>query len=80
MLPAVIDLLRANASATDGTEGAAASGSAWWSARRQTLREACRRRWRYTGSSSVGTPSRTAGFYGMFVASDISRHTPSMPS
>jgi hypothetical protein len=78
MLTAVIDSLRTDASATDGAETAAASGPAWLSARRQTLRGACRRR-RYTGLSSDSTPSRTASFYGMLVASDISRHAPSMP-
>ena len=79
MPTAVIDSLRTDASATDGAEVASASCSAWLSARRQTLWEACRRRLRRTGSSSDGVPSRTASVYGMLVASDISRHAPSIP-
>jgi hypothetical protein len=79
MPTAVIDSLRTDASATGGVEVASASCSTWLSARRQTLWEACRR-WRHrTGSSSDRTLSRTASFYGMLVASDISRHAPSVP-
>jgi hypothetical protein len=80
MPTAVIDSLRTDTSATNGAEATLASGSTSWSARRQTLREACRRRWRRTGLSSDSMPSRTASFYGMLVASDISRHAPSVPS
>ena len=76
----IIASLRTDASATDGAEVASASCSAWLSARWQTLWEACRRRWRRTGSSSDSMPSRTASFYGMLVASDISRYAPSVPS
>jgi hypothetical protein len=77
MLIAVIDSPRANVSATDGAEVAPASGSTWLSVRRQTLWEACRRH--RTGSSSDGLPFRHGSFYGMLVASDISRHAPSVP-
>jgi hypothetical protein len=79
MPTAIIDSLRTDASATDGAEVASASGSAWLSARRQTLWETCRRRLRRTGSSSDSTPSRTASFCSMLVASDVSRHAPSVP-
>jgi len=79
MPTAVIDSLRTDTSATAGAEVAPASCSACLSARRQTLWEACRRRLRRTGSSSDSTPSRTGSFYGMLVASDISRHAPSVP-
>jgi hypothetical protein len=80
MPTAVIDSLRTDASATHGAEVTSASCSTWWSARRQTLGKACRRRRRRIGSFSDSTPSRTASFYGMLVASDISRHAPSVPS
>jgi hypothetical protein len=80
MLTAVIDSLRTDTSATNVAEVTSASCSNSWSARRQTLWEACRRRWRRTGLSSGSMPSRTASFYGMLVASDISRHAPSVPS
>ena len=79
MLTAVIDSLRTDTSATHGAEVTSASCSTWWSARRQTLGKVCRRR-RRTGLSSDSMPSRTASFYGMLVASDISRHAPSVPS
>ena len=79
MPTAVIDSLRTDASATDGAEVVSASCSVWLSARRRTLWEACRRRRRRTGSSPDSTPSRTASVYGMLVASDISRHAPSIP-
>ena len=80
MPTAVIDLLRTDTSATNDAEVTSASCSTWWSARRQTLGKACRRRRRRIGSFSDSTPSRTASFYGMLLASDISRHAPSVPS
>ena len=81
MPTAVIDSLnKTDASAPDGAEVASASCSAWLSARRQTLWEACRRRWRRTGLSSDSMPSRTASVHGMLVASDVSRHASSVPS
>ena len=80
MPTAVIDSLRTDASATDSAEVASASCPTWLSARQQTLWEACRKRLRRTGSFSDGRPSRTTSFYGMLVASDISRHAPSVPS
>jgi hypothetical protein len=79
MPTAIIDSPRTDTSVTDAAEVVSASCSIWWSARRQTLWEACRRRRRRTGSSSDRLPSRTASFYGMLVASDISRHAPSVP-
>ena len=79
MPTAVVDSLRTDVSATHGAEVTSASCSIWWSARQQTLWEACRRRLRRTGLSSDNTPSRTGSFYGMLVASDISQHTPSVP-
>jgi hypothetical protein len=80
MPTAVIDSLRTDTSATNGAEVASASCSAWLSARRQTLWEVCRRRRRRTDSSSDRMPSRIASVYGMLVASDVSRHAPSVPS
>ena len=80
MSTAVIDSLRTDASATDGAEAALASCSISLSTTRRTLWEVCRRRLRRTGSSSDSTPVRPASFCGMLVASDVSRHTPSMPS
>jgi hypothetical protein len=77
MPTAIIDSPRTDASAMDGAEVAPASGSTWLSARRQTLWEACRRH--RTGSSSDSLSSQHGSFYGMLVASDISRHAPSMP-
>jgi hypothetical protein len=79
MPTAVIDSLRTDASTTDSAEVASDSCSAWLSARRQTLWEACRRSRRRTGSSPDNTPSRTGRFYGTMLASDISRHAPSVP-
>jgi hypothetical protein len=79
MPTAVIDSLRTDTSDTNGAEVTSASCSTWWSARRQTLWEACGRKLRRTGSFSGNWPSRTASFYGMLVASDISRHAPSVP-
>ena len=78
MLTAIIDSHKRDASATEGAEVAPASGSTWLSARRQAWWEACRRRPR-TGSSSDRLPARHGSFYGMLVASDISRHAPSVP-
>jgi hypothetical protein len=80
MPTAVIDSLRTDTNATHGAEIAPASCSAWLSARRRALWEACRRRLRRTGSCSDSMPSRTASVYGMLVASDVSRHAPSVPS
>jgi len=80
MLTAVIDSLRIDASITDSAKVTPASCSAWLSARQRMLWEACRRRRRRTGSSSDSTPSRTGSIYGMLVASDVSRHAPSVPS
>jgi hypothetical protein len=80
MSTAVIDSLRTDASATHGAEVALASCSAWLPARRWTLWEACSRRRRRIGSSSDSMPSRPASVYGMLVASDVSRHAPSVPS
>jgi hypothetical protein len=79
MPTAVIDSLRTDASATDGAAVTSASCSARLSARRQTLWEACRRRLPCIGSSSDSMPSRTGSVHGMLVASDVSRHTPSVP-
>ena len=78
MPTAVIDSLRTDASATDGAEIATASCSTWLSARQQTLWEACWRRHR-PGSSPDSVLSRNGSFYGMLVASDISRHAPIVP-
>ena len=80
MPTAVIDSLGTDASAMDGVEAVLASCSIAPCTRRRTLWETCRRRLRRTGSSSASTPVRPASFSGMLVASDVSRHTPSMPS
>ena len=75
----VIASLRTDASATDSAAVSPASCSTWLSATRQTLWEACRRRLRCTGSAPGSTPSRIASVYSMLVASDVSRHAPSVP-
>jgi hypothetical protein len=80
MPTAVIDSLRTDVSATAGVEDVLASDSISPSTTRWTLREACRRRLRRTGSTSASTPVGSASFSGMLVASDVSRHAPSMPS
>jgi hypothetical protein len=80
MPTAVIDSLRTDVSTTTGVEGVLASDSISPSTARWTLWETCRRRLRRTGSTSASTPVRPASFSGMLVASDVSRHAPSMPS
>jgi len=79
MLTVVIASLRTDASAMDGTEVSPTARSTWLTATRQTLWEACRRRLHRTGSAPGSTPSRTAGLYGMLVASDVSRYASSVP-
>ncbi len=74
----VVASIRTNASATDGAEVSPTVCSTCLSTARQTLWKVCRRL-RRTGSSPDSTQSRTASLYGMLVASDVSRHTPSVP-
>ena len=79
MLTVVIASRRTDANAMEGTEVAPAAPSTWLAATRQTLWEACRRRLHRTGAAPARPPSRTAGLYGMLVASDVSRYASSVP-
>ena len=79
MSTVIIASRRTDASAMDGAEVAPAAPSTWLAATRQTLWEACRRRLHRTGVAPGSTLSRTAGLYGMLVASDVSQYASSVP-
>ena len=78
MQTAVIASQRTPSSVTNGAEIAPLPCSTWLSVTLQTL-WAVGRRLCYTRSSPSGPSSRAASLYSMLVASDISRHAPSVP-
>jgi len=79
MPTAVIASQRTHTSVTNSAEIAPPSCSTWLSVTWQTLWAVGRRRLCYTRSFPSGPSSRAAGLYSMLVASDISRHAPSVP-
>ena len=79
MPTAVIASHRTHPSVTNGAEIAPPSCSTWLSVTLQTL-WAVARMIRCCTRSSPGSPSsRAASLYSMLVASDVSRHAPSVP-
>jgi hypothetical protein len=79
MPTAVIASQRTHSSVTNGVEIAPPSCSTWLAVTWQTLWAVDRRRLCCTHSSPSGPPSRAASLYSILVASDISRHAPSVP-
>jgi hypothetical protein len=79
MQTAVIASQRTHSSVTNGVETAPPPCSTWLSVTLQTLWAVGRRRLCCTRSSPSGPSSRAASLYSMLVASDISRHAPSVP-
>jgi hypothetical protein len=79
MPTAVIASQRTHTSVTNGVEIAPSPCSTWRSVTLETLWAVARRRLCCTRSSPGSPSSRAASLYSMLVASDVSRHAPSVP-